>query len=151
METGNNRAMRAALEGVSEVAKRDMAHYAYAVDEGEHNAIKVWSSLLSGFCDRALAAPPRNCDRTFVDRADMYKEFRNWCNAKGHTTGPYLASEAFDWLLSRAVKDTETTEKQAKKENEYDAGHAAEWMERNPHGWYNNERDYGADSKTEST
>jgi hypothetical protein len=104
MEVGNNRAMRDALEGVAEVAKKDMANYMYADTIGEHKAIKVWSSLLSGFCDRALAAPPRNCDRTFVDRADMYKEFRNWCNAKGHTTGPYLASEAFDWLLSLAAQ-----------------------------------------------
>ncbi len=105
MEVGNNRAMRDALEGVAEVAKKDMAHYAYAVDEGEHNAIKVWSSLLSGFCDRALAAPPRNCDRTFIDREDMYAEFRNWCRTKGRTPESISAADAFDWLLSLAPQE----------------------------------------------
>lgn len=27
----------------------------------------------------------------------------------------------------------------------YDEKHATEWMERHPHGWYNNENDYGED------
>jgi len=110
MEVGNNRAMRDALEGVAEIAKKDMANYMYADTIGEHKAIKVWSSLLSEFCDRALAAPPRNCDRTFIDREDMYAEFRNWCRAKGRTPESISATDAFDWLLSLAVKETETTE-----------------------------------------
>ena len=29
----------------------------------------------------------------------------------------------------------------------YDADHAAEWMERNPHGYYNSEKDYGTDDE----
>lgn len=29
----------------------------------------------------------------------------------------------------------------------YDAGHAEEWMERHPHGYYNSEDDYGTDSE----
>ena len=32
----------------------------------------------------------------------------------------------------------------------YDADHAAEWMERNPHGYYNNESDYGTGEQDES-
>lgn len=31
----------------------------------------------------------------------------------------------------------------------YDADHAAEWMERNPHGYYNSEDDYGIDDDEE--
>jgi hypothetical protein len=50
----------------------------------------------------AIAAPPRNCDRTFADHVAMYDEFKAWCNAKGHTMNPKLASDAFDWLLSKA-------------------------------------------------
>ena len=50
----------------------------------------------------ALAAPARNCDRTFADHVAMYDEFKAWCNAKGHTMNPKLASDAFDWLLSKA-------------------------------------------------
>ena len=50
----------------------------------------------------ALAAPPRNCDRTFIDHPAMYYEFRDWCNAKGHTMEPKLAYDAFDWLLATA-------------------------------------------------
>lgn len=34
-----------------------------------------------------------------------------------------------------------------KKNNNYDAGHAEEWMERNPHGYYNSEKDYGEDAE----
>ena len=29
--------------------------------------------------------------------------------------------------------------------SKYNAEHAAEWMEKHPHGWYNNEDDYGED------
>ena len=32
------------------------------------------------------------------------------------------------------------------KEDTYDADHATEWMERNPHGYYNSEKDYGTDA-----
>ena len=34
-------------------------------------------------------------------------------------------------------------------EDHYDADHAAEWMERNPHGYYNSEKDYGVDASDE--
>ena len=50
----------------------------------------------------ALDMPARNCDRTFADHVAMYDEFKAWCNAKGHTMNPKLASDAFDWLLSKA-------------------------------------------------
>ena len=32
------------------------------------------------------------------------------------------------------------------KEDTYDDDHATEWMERNPHGYYNSEKDYGTDA-----
>lgn len=48
----------------------------------------------------ALATPPRNCDRKFIDRVAMYDEFKDWCNKKGHTIEPKLAYDAFDWLLA---------------------------------------------------
>lgn len=35
-------------------------------------------------------------------------------------------------------------------ESNYDAAHAAEWMERYPHGYYNNENDYGVDTEDDS-
>ena len=33
--------------------------------------------------------------------------------------------------------------------DEYDADHAAEWMEKHPHGWYNSESDYGTGDEDE--
>ena len=54
--------------------------------------------------DAALAASPRNCDRKFVDRVDMYYAFKDWCHAKGHTIEPLLASDAFDWFLETATE-----------------------------------------------
>lgn len=32
----------------------------------------------------------------------------------------------------------------------YDARHAQEWMERNPHGYYNSEKDYGVDDEDDT-
>ena len=32
----------------------------------------------------------------------------------------------------------------------YDAEHAQEWMERNPHGYYNSEKDYGVDDEDDT-
>ena len=32
------------------------------------------------------------------------------------------------------------------EDNNYDAGHAEEWMEKHPHGYYNSENDYGEDA-----
>lgn len=52
----------------------------------------------------ALSAPPRNCDRKFVDKVDMYYAFKDWCHAKGHTMEPLLASDAFDWFLETAME-----------------------------------------------
>jgi len=50
----------------------------------------------------ALAAPPRNCDAEYADRAEMYDAFKDWCKAKGHTMEPMLAYDAFDWLFATA-------------------------------------------------
>ena len=33
--------------------------------------------------------------------------------------------------------------------DEYDEGHAEEWMERHPYGWYNSESDYGTGDEEE--
>ena len=33
--------------------------------------------------------------------------------------------------------------------DEYDEGHAEEWMEKHPYGWYNSESDYGTGDEEE--
>ena len=59
---------------------------------------------LSARIERALAAPPRNCDLPYNDSVEMYGTFKDWCKAKGHTMEPMLACDAFDWLLSPATE-----------------------------------------------
>ena len=41
-------------------------------------------------------------------------------------------------IIMAAIEKTDDDD-----EEDYDEGHAQEWMERHPHGWYNNEHDYG--------
>lgn len=67
-----------------------------------------------------------------------------------------MVSEVLNDQIFLYFKDEEVCKKffhMAKKfltdfdldENQFDADHAAEWMERNPHGYYNSESDYGTD------
>lgn len=92
---GDMAAMREALTKVSEW----MAH---RIATGGFEASPTFPTVLENIVLPALAKPPRNCDRTFIDRPAMYYEFKDWCNAKGHTMEPKLAYDAFDWLLATA-------------------------------------------------
>lgn len=96
---GNAAAMRAALEAV-------LAAYASgAIHTCAEHYRDEWDDELCDLkakVESALAAPQRNCDRHFPDRVAMYSEFKDWCNAKGHTIEPKLAGDAFDWLFATA-------------------------------------------------
>lgn len=48
-------------------------------------------------------------------------------------------SENIETVFSKTIKATDD------EKPEYNAAHAQEWMEKHPHGWYNNEDDYGAE------
>ena len=46
--------------------------------------------------------------------------------------------------LQKAMEDDDEPDP-----DEYDEGHAEEWMERHPYGWYNSESDYGTGDEEE--
>jgi len=69
------------------------------------------------------------------------------CRLHDEVEGMFVADSTLKALADEWNHRTSTPA--TKKEDEYDAGHAAEWMERNPHGWYDNEHDYGTDSETD--
>lgn len=50
--------MREALLAISEIAKKDMATYAYATSVGESCTVKAWSNLIAHFCDWAMEPIP---------------------------------------------------------------------------------------------
>lgn len=76
------------------------------------SSLTLICARLSTKIERALAAPPRNCDTPYNDRVEMYGAFKDWCNARGHTMNPKLACDAFDWLLAPATEQKgETNEK----------------------------------------
>jgi len=67
-------------------------------------------------------------------------------------TESYLAGEVENGYFE--PNDLESVVQFLKKDitgdsSTYDAGHAEEWMERHPHGYYNSEDDYGTDSEDE--
>ena len=94
MEVNDIKAMREALEYASRVLAKWRQDAPFSAWNEYGEAIDK--------CRAALSAPPRNCDRTFIDHPAMYYEFKDWCNAKGHTMEPKLAYDAFDWLLATA-------------------------------------------------
>lgn len=46
-----------------------------------------------------------------------------------------------DYITEEDDEDTDEED----EEDEYNEAHAKEWIEKHPHGWYNNENDYGED------
>jgi len=94
-QIGNAAAMRDALLEIETVAGE-------AVENGTME-LPQYSKIVD-IAESALSAPPRNCDRKFVDKVDMYYAFKDWCHAKGHTMEPLLASDAFDWFLETAME-----------------------------------------------
>ena len=64
------------------------------------------------------------------------------------------SAKAVQEKLWQAQEDFEEEEEEEEEEREegkdyYDADHAAEWMEKNPHGWYNSEHDKGTGDEEE--
>ena len=95
LRSGNAAAMREMLRRIDRLCRvtDDEAGTAWNMDIAHRVRDEIQA---------ALDMPARNCDRTFADHVAMYDEFKAWCNAKGHTMNPKLASDAFDWLLSKA-------------------------------------------------
>ena len=57
-DTANVPLMHKALLAISEIAKKDMAAYAYATTIGETCTVKAWSRLIADICDLALEPIP---------------------------------------------------------------------------------------------
>ena len=52
--------------------------------------------------------------------------------------------------LQEAIDNARSTDDDDEPDpDEYDEGHAEEWMERHPYGWYNSESDYGTGDEEE--
>ena len=58
------------------------------------------------------------------------------------------SEEAFTFLEKQYCK--EDNEDYEDDNDYYDAEHAQEWMERNPYGYYNSEKDYGVDDEDDT-
>ena len=95
MPAGNMAATRDALRVADETANELLSWCS-----NHYQELNCMGSRLKRALERAAKAPPRNCDRKFIDRVAMYSEFKDWCNKKGHTIEPKLAYDAFDWLLA---------------------------------------------------
>jgi len=67
------------------------------------------------------------------------------CYDFGISVGDFnvLAGELADQAMGDVMAELEDDEPEILPPADYDADHAAEWMERHPHGWYNSENDYG--------
>lgn len=53
------------------------------------------------------------------------------------------------WNNLQKVLDGSMEDDDEPDPDEYDEGHAKEWMERHPYGWYNSESDYGTGDEDE--
>lgn len=53
------------------------------------------------------------------------------------------------WNNLQKVLDGSMEDDDEPDPDEYDEGHAEEWMERHPYGWYNSESDYGTGDEEE--
>ncbi len=98
-QVGNAAATREALRVADETANELLSWCS-----NHYQELNCMGSRLKRALEHAAKAPPRNCDRKFIDRVAMYYEFKDWCKDKGHTMEPMLAYDAFDWLLAPAAE-----------------------------------------------
>lgn len=100
-----------------------------AVDDGDYNPEYIFSD--------GLLMPSLAPTVTFYPDAKMVGEVLN-----GQIFLYFKDEEAckkFFHMAKKFLTDFDLDE------NQFDADHAAEWMERNPHRYYNSESDYGTD------
>lgn len=100
MEANNATKLREVLEWA--VTTIDVSDEVLEETEDWENEVVSWVRELQDKAKAALATPPRNCDVPYPDTVAMYDAFKKWCNNKGHTMEPKLASDAFAWMLAAA-------------------------------------------------
>lgn len=85
-------------------------------------------------------------DAMGYDSATMTVNDKVSCLAQAVEDGD-TDDEIRDYLLDNLQKAMEDDDEP--DPDEYDEGHAEEWMERHPYGWYNSESDYGTGDEEE--
>lgn len=103
-----------------------------AVDDGEYDPQYIFSDglLIPNFGSEVTHYPEAKMVAEKLN-GQIFLYFRNEEDCKNYYQ-----------LANKFLNDFDLDENPF---NDYDDKHAAEWMERNPHGYYNDESDYGTD------
>ena len=115
----------------SRLGVKDYSELYVAVDDGNYNPEWVFEDgLMIPYLDYKLFMYPSS---------QMVAEFNPNGNIFMYFVTEEDANKYFD-LAKKFLDDFDVDENQF-----YDDKHAEEWMDRNPHGYYNDESDYGSD------